>query len=390
MKVYLDNSATTREFDEVRQLIYELSGSSYGNPSSLHSMGLEAEKNLKAARKQVASGFNADESETVFTSCGTESDNMAISGIADSRKRKGKRIISTTVEHPAVLESLKKLEQQGFEIIRIDVDSECMPDMEALEDAINEDTILISVMAVNNEVGSLMPIKEIGELKAKYNAAKGTDIVLHTDAVQGLGKIRLDTKKEYRNVNLITVSAHKIHGPKGIGALYIRNGLKIPALLMGGGQEKGLRSGTENMTGIAGFGLAAEICMNNFDDRVEKMSTLKYRLREGISSEIGDISINSPERSVCSILNVSFLGTRAEVILHDLEQSGIFVSTGSACSSKKSSGSHVLNAMKLDKRKIEGALRLSLSEFTTEDEIDYTVSKLKDAVSRFRRLGSYR
>ena len=392
MKVYLDNSATTREFDEVRKLIYEMSGSAYGNPSSLHSMGLEAEKLLKLARKKVALGWNADEDEVIFTSCGTESDNMALFGIAESRKRKGRRIISTAVEHPAVLEPLCRLEQQGYEIIRVGVDKECRPDMEALKNSINEETILISVMAVNNEIGTLMPIKEIGELKAEYNEGKGTEIVFHTDAVQAFGKLRLDTKKELKNVDLMTSSAHKIHGPKGVGALFIRKGIKLPPLLPGGGQERGLRSGTENMTGISGFGLATELCMRNLEERTAKISAMRDRLREGLSSEIKDIRLNSPEDGICSILNVSFIGTRGEVILHDLETAGIFVSTGSACSSNKSrqSGSHVLNAMKLGKREIEGAIRFSLSEFTSEEETDYTVLKVKEAVERFRRLGSFR
>lgn len=392
MKAYLDNSSTTREFDEVRELIYELSGSAYGNPSSLHSLGVEAEKHLKTGRKKIALGFNAEAEEIILTSCGTEADNMAIFGIAESKRRRGKRIISTAIEHPAVLEPLRKLEQQGFEVIKIGVDAECRLDVGALRSAINEDTILISVMAVNNEVGAIMPIKEIGEIKSAYNASNGTEIIFHTDAVQGFGKLRLDTKKECRNTDLISCSAHKIHGPKGVGALYVRKGIKLPSFLAGGGQERGLRSGTENVTGIAGFGLASELCMMNIDGRIERMTVLRNRLREGISSEIGDIRINSPKDGICSVLNISFLGTRGEVILHDLETSGIFVSTGSACSSNSSlkSGSHVLNAMKLSKKEIEGAIRFSLSEFTTEEEIDYTVSKVKEAVGRFRKLGSFR
>ncbi len=392
MKVYLDNSATTREFDEVRELIYEMTGSFYANPSSLHSMGLEAEKHLKTARKKVALGFNADEEEIFFTSCGTEASNMAIFGVAEAKKRRGRRIISSAVEHPAVLEPLKKLEGLGYDVVRIGADKECRPDMEALRSAINENTILISVMAVNNEVGTIMPIKEIGEMKSAYNAANGTDIVFHTDAVQGLGKLPLDSKGGLRNVDLITGSAHKLHGPKGVGALYVRKGLRLPPLLSGGGQERGLRSGTENVAGISGFGLATELCMLNLNARAEKMTFLRNRLRDGIVSELKDIRINSPEDGICSILNVSFTGARGEVILHELETSGIFVSTGSACSSNKNrkSGSHVLNAMKLSKKEIDGAIRFSLSEFNTAEEIDYTVSKVKEAVERFRRLGSFR
>ena len=272
------------------------------------------------------------------------------------------------------------------------MDKECRIDLEELREALTEDTLLISVMAVNNEVGTIMPLREIGEIKAEFNKAHGTKVLLHTDAVQALGKISLDTKKELRNVDLISASAHKIHGPKGIGALYVRKGVNLMPFMLGGGQEKGMRSGTENVPGIGGFGLACEMAVSNMQERAARMTEVRDYLKNGILQEIPEVKINSPGNGVCSVLNVSFPGTRGEVILHRLEQEGIYVSTGSACSSnhKTSKGSHVLNAMGLKPKEIEGALRFSFSEFNTVEEMDYTLEKLKAAVEGFRRLGSFR
>lgn len=378
MFVYLDNSATTRQYDEVTRQMKEAMDDFYGNPSSLHSLGLASEKKVRAARQNLASALGAKEEEIIFTSGGTESDNMALYGIAQAKKREGKKIITSKVEHPAVLEACKVLEKEGFDVVYVGVDNQCRLDMEELKAAIDEQTILISIMAVNNETGTIMPTADIA--RRKGNA------VFHTDAVQAFGKVDL----KGLGADLITVSAHKIHGPKGIGALYVKKGTKLPALMVGGGQERHLRSGTENVPGIIGFGAACQAAMEEFDARVQKMATVRNYLLDGICDQISDIKVNSPEDGVASVLNISFLGTRGEVLLHTLEQDQIFVSTGSACSSNKKGGSHVLAAMGLTDKEIEGAIRFSFNEFNTIEEMDYVVEKVKGAVQRFRRLGSFR
>lgn len=378
MFVYLDNSATTRQYDEVTRQMKEAMDDFYGNPSSLHSLGLASEKKVRAARQNLASALGVKEEEIIFTSGGTESDNMALYGIAQAKKREGKKIITSKVEHPAVLEACKVLEKEGFDVVYVGVDNQCRLDMEELKAAIDEQTILISIMAVNNETGTIMPTADIA--RRKGNA------VFHTDAVQAFGKVDL----KGLGADLITVSAHKIHGPKGIGALYVKKGTKLPALMVGGGQERHLRSGTENVPGIIGFGAACQAAMEEFDARVQKMATVRNYLLDGICDQISDIKVNSPEDGVASVLNISFLGTRGEVLLHTLEQDQIFVSTGSACSSNKKGGSHVLAAMGLTDKEIEGAIRFSFNEFNTIEEMDYVVEKVKGAVQRFRRLGSFR
>lgn len=394
MLVYLDNSATTRQYDEVTDVMSRAMRENFGNPSSLHSLGLKAEKEVKNARKILAQSLGVEKEEVFFTSCGTESDNTVLMGAAQAKKRRGKKIIVSAVEHPAILEPAKKLEKMGFEVVYVGVDKQCRLNMEALKNAVTDDTILISVMGVNNETGTIMPIEEIARFKEEYNRTHGTDIWLHTDAVQAFGKIPVNLKKEYKGVDFLSASAHKIHGPKGMGLLYAKKGLNLAPFLLGGGQERHMRSGTENTPGIVGFGKAAELAMENFDERMHKMRTARQRLLEQIRAEIKDICVNSPEgEEACpSVLNISFLGTRGEVLLHTLEQDGIFVSTGSACSSNHSSakGSHVLNAMGLAPKEIEGALRFSFSEFNTEEEMNFTADRVKAAVARFRRLGSFR
>jgi cysteine desulfurase len=392
--VYLDNSATTRQYDEVTEAMYKLAKENYGNPSSLHSMGLAAEKAVRQARGSLAKALGAAEDEVYFTSCGTESDNTVLMGAARAKRRTGKKIIVSAVEHPAILEPAKRLEEMGYEVEYIGVDGKCELNLEQLKAAITDETILISVMGVNNETGTIMPIPEIARIKDEYNKAHGTDIWLHSDCVQAFGKIPMSLTGEYRGVDFVSLSAHKIHGPKGMGGLYVRKGRNLPAFMLGGGQEKHMRSGTENTPGIIGFGKAAELASANFGKRIENMRAARAYLLEAIKSEIGDIRINSPEdESACpSVLNVSFLGTRGEVILHTLEQDGIFVSTGSACASNHASqkGSHVLNAMGLSPKEIEGAIRFSFSEFSTIEDMEYAATKVKAAVQRFRRLGSYR
>lgn len=378
MFVYLDNSATTRQYERVTEVMKTSMEENYGNPSSLHKLGLVAEKQMRQSRKTVADSLGAKEDEVFFTSGGTESDNTVLFGIAHARKRAGKKIITTQVEHPAVLESCRLLEQQGFQVEYIGVDDKCRLDMEQLRAAIDSDTILISIMAVNNETGTIMPVSEIA--KIKENA------LLHTDAVQAYGKISL----EHTGADLISVSGHKIHGPKGIGALYVKKGVHLPAYLVGGGQERHMRSGTENVPAILGFGAAVELSRKNWTMRQETMEKARTHLLAGLLDQVPDIKINSPEDGACSVLNVSFLGTRGEVLLHTLEQDDIYVSTGSACSSNKKGRSHVLSAMGLSEKEIEGAIRFSFSEFNTIEEMDYVLEKVKNAVSRFRRLGSFR
>lgn len=390
MLVYLDNSATTKPYQEAVDVMTKVLTEDYGNPSSLHTLGIAAEKYVKSARKSFAASIGASEEEVYFTSCGTEADNMAIMGAAAAKKHQGKKIITTAVEHPAVLEPCRKLEQIGYKVEYIGVDSKCRLDMKQLEAAIDDDTILISVMGVNNETGSIMPIKDIIELKDRYNKEHNTGILMHTDAVQVFGKIPVNVKGEFKGVDMISVSGHKIHGPKGIGGIYVKKGLSLPAFIIGGGQENHMRSGTENTAGIAGFGKAMDIAFDDFDGRVDKMAKAKARLLEAIKSDVKDIIINSPEESAPSVLNISFMGTRGEVLLHTLEQDNIYVSTGSACSSNKKGQSHVLGAMGLKHKEIEGAIRFSFSEFNSEEEMDYVADKVKQAVTRFRKLGSFR
>lgn len=394
MMVYLDNSATTRQYDEVTAVMAEAMRENFGNPSSLHSLGLAAEKALRAARKTLAKATGASEEELFFTSCGTESDNTVLLGAAQSRKRTGKKIIVSAVEHPAILEAAKKLESLGFELEYIGVDRLCRLKLAQLESAISDDTILVSIMGVNNETGTIMPIERIAEIKDEYNRMHGTDIWLHCDAVQAFGKVSTDLKKEYGGVDFLSASAHKIHGPKGMGLLYAKKGRSIAPFMLGGGQERHMRSGTENTPGIIGFGKAAEIANKRFDERTAAMREAREYLLNALQAEIKDIVINSPQDSdACpSVLNVSFMGTRGEVLLHTLEQDGIYVSTGSACSSNHASskGSHVLNAMGLSPKEIEAAIRFSFSEFNTISEMDYVAEKTKAAVQRFRRLGTFR
>ena len=394
MLVYLDNSATTRPYDAVTAAMTEAMKDNFGNPSSLHSLGLQAEKEVKNARKTVAKCFGTGEDEIYFTSCGTESDNTVLMGTAQAKKRRGNKIIVSAVEHPAILEPAKRLESMGYKIDYIGVDRLCRLNLGQLAASLDDETILISVMGVNNETGTIMPIDKIAELKDAYNQKNGTDIWLHCDAVQALGKVSVNVGREYRGVDFVSASAHKIHGPKGMGALYAKKGLNLPPFMLGGGQERHMRSGTENTPGIIGFGKACEIADENFVQRTSAMKEARQYLLDLIKDQIGDIVINSPqdETGCPSVLNVSFLGTRGEVLLHTLEQDGIFVSTGSACSSNHSSskGSHVLNALGLSPKEIEGAIRFSFSEFNTREEMEYVADKLKTAVIRFRKLGSFR
>lgn len=423
--IYLDNSATTRQYDEVTAAMVRAMQEDYGNPSSLYQLGVDAEKAVKAARRHVleaAGWFAASDWDVVFTSGGTEADNMAIFGAAKALRRQGNRIVTTTVEHPAVLECMKQLESEGFEVIRVGVDAQCNPDMDQLEEAIDGRTILVSMMHVNNEVGTVMPVGAVKEIMR----SKGAPGLFHCDAVQSFGKMPLPAEAD-----LISVSGHKIHGPKGSGALLMnRNtagasagsgasgkGVSIPAFIVGGGQESGRRSGTENVPAIIGLGCAAKIAAADgscdmvdtngdglygadADGRYLSMAEIagmRQKLLDGLCSKIEDIEINSPLAAglapgqCCpSVLNLNFKDTRGEVILHTLEQEEICVSTGSACSSNKKGQSHVLEAMGQSSKDIEGAIRFSLGRLNSPDEVDVVVDAVASAVKRFRRLGSFR
>ena len=398
MFVYLDNSATTKQYEAVTEEMLRYMKEDFGNPSSLYSLGITAEKALKGARGLTAASLNAVPQEIFFTSGGTEADNMALYGAAEARKRRGNKIITTQVEHPAVLETCKRLESKGFEVVFLPVDENCVVDASRLKEEIDDQTILISVMHVNNETGAIQPVQEIGRIKEKYNdenREKNTGIIFHTDAVQSYFKLKeaeylAGTGEKGAFADMIAVSGHKIHGPKGVGALYIRDSLTVQPFMTGGGQEKGIRSGTENVAAIAGFGKAVEIDMARGDEMRANMAEMKKYLLGGIRTEIKDIKVNGPEDGCPSVLNVSFEGTRGEVILHTLEEDEIYVSTGSACSSNKDGDSHVLKAMGLDHKTIESALRFSFGGYETKEQLDHCLDKLKAAVSRFRKLGTFR
>ncbi len=379
MFVYLDNSATTRVAPEVVDMMARTMTEDFGNPSSLHRMGLRAEKILGNARSLLAEAIGASEDEIYFTSCGTESNATAIRSGWDSMRRRGVRIITTAVEHSSVLRNIEYLEGLGAKAIYLPVKSDCSLDMETFREALSEDTVLVSVMHANNEVGTMMPISEIaGELR---KVAK--DAIFHTDAVQSFGKADCDSGE--LGVDMMSLSGHKMHASKGVGALYMRRGLHLPALLLGGNQEFGFRSGTENMPAIAGFGEAVRLAERARRERIAHLAGVKGYLRQLILDNIDDVRVNTPEDSLPSILNVSFLGCRGEVLLHSLESEGIYVSTGSACSSK-SRGSHVLAAMGLTQEEMEGALRFSFSEDNSVEQMDYVVEKLKAAVENQRKL----
>ena len=393
--IYLDNSATTRQYDEGTELMYKVAKDNFGNPSSLHTLGFEAGNLLYDARRQVED-LLPPAGLVVFTSGGTESDNMALLSSARKLRRRGNKIITTKVEHPAVLETCKRLKDEGFEVVYLDTDVDGYVEEQAVKAALDENTIIVSVMAVNNEVGTIMPVVHIGRAVRDFNRQHGTEIIFHTDAVQAFGKLAMDDV----DADLISASGHKFHGPKGTGFLYIKKRHHIPPFITGGGQEGGLRSSTENTPGIAGLGLAAEMACNNLTVKISEMGMVNNYLLNGLKTEIKDIMVNGPEelgynmldsgKRCPSVLNISFEGTRGEVLLHTLEQDGIYVSTGSACSSHKTGDSHVLSAMSMTHKEIEGALRFSFSEFNTIEEMDHVIDRVKIAVERFRRLGSFR
>ncbi len=382
MEVYLDNGATTKPRKEVVDIINKSFTEYYGNPSSLHKKGVEIEREIKKARKKIAKALGAEEKEIYFTSGGTESNNLSILGGLEGNKRKGNHVITTRIEHPSILETFKALESKGYDVTYLDVDNKGFVNIEQLHKNLRDNTALVSIMFVNNEVGSIQSIGEISKILSNHPNKP----LFHVDAIQAFGKININVKR--LNINLLSISGHKINGPKGIGALYIKNNTKVKPIIFGGNQELGMRSGTENVHGILGMGVAAELAKLNLSKNIDKMKGLKSRLLKGIKDSIKDVKINSYDNEDFSphILNVSFIGIRGEVLLHTLEQHGIYVSTGSACSSKKKNYSHVLKAMGLSERELEGAIRFSFSPFNTEEEIDYTLDKLSRSVKELRKV----
>lgn len=380
MEAYLDNSATTRCYKEVAEIVAKTMTEDFGNPSAMHLKGVEAENYVKEAAKAIAKTLKVQDKEIYFTSGGTESDNWALIGTALANHRQGKHMITTPFEHSAVSAPLAWLQEQGFEITVIPVDEEGNLDLKKLEEAIREDTILVSTMFVNNEMGAVVPVEEVGRIVHEKNPRT----LYHVDAIQAYGKYKIYPKK--MGIDLLAVSGHKIHGPKGVGFLYINEKAKVQPFILGGGQQKGMRSGTDNVPGIAGLGTAAKMIYQNLDENVEHMRELKlYFAKELETLEQVEINGPKPERGAPHILNVSFLGVRSEVLLHSLEDMGIYVSAGSACSSHKRAGSSSLGALRLTPERKESAIRFSFCETTTKEEIDYTLEALRKLLPMLRR-----
>ena len=379
-EVYLDNSATTRAYYSVGDLVRKVMCEDYGNPSSMHAKGVTAEHYIKEAKETLAKLMKVQDKEIFFTSGGTEGDNLALMGAARANRRRGNHLITSAIEHPAVINTMRHLEEEGYRVTFLPVDRYGRIRLDALKEALCEDTILVSVMYVNNEVGSVQPIAEAASIVKAYNK----DILFHVDAVQGFGKYRIYPRK--LNVDLCTISGHKIHGPKGIGALYVGSHVKIQPIVFGGEQQKNVRSGTENVPGIAGLGLAAKLIYQDLDEKVARMRELKAHFIEGVQ-EIEDITIHGlyDETSAPHIISVGFAGIRSEVLLHALEEKGIYVSSGSACASNHPQISGVLKGIGAGQEYLDATLRFSMSEFTTLEEIDYTLETLYNIVPVLRK-----
>ena len=378
-QVYLDYSATTPVKEDVVKEMLPYYTKFYGNPSSLYDMGLEAKAGIDKARERVAKLINADSREIFFTSCGTEADNWVLEGASDALRRKGNHIITSRIEHHAILHTCEYLEKHGFEITYLDVDSEGFVYPETLEKAIRPETVLISIMMVNNEIGTIQPIKELAAVAKKHG------VLFHTDAVQGLGNVPIDVKD--LEVDFLSMSAHKIYGPKGIGALYMRRGIRISTFMHGGAQESKKRAGTENTAGIVGFGKAAEMAMEGLSEHIRHSTDLRNYFWEKIESSISGVQLNGPkDKRHPGNLNISFDYIEGEAILLLLNGNGISVSTGSACSSKSLAPSHVLDAIGVSITKMNGTIRFTVGDFTTREDIDYVVDVLIKVVERLREL----
>lgn len=380
MEVYLDNSATTRAYESVGDVVRKVMCEDFGNPSSMHKKGVDAEHYIKEAKESLAKLMKVQGKEIFFTSGGTESDNLALIGAARANHRAGKHLITSSIEHPAILNTMHYLEEEGFRVTFLPVDQYGRIKLDALKEALCEETILVSVMYVNNEVGSVQPIEEAASIVKAYNK----NILFHVDAVQGFGKYRIYPKK--MKIDMLSLSGHKIHGPKGVGAIYIDEKVKIKPIVFGGEQQKNVRSGTENVPGIAGLSEAAKEIYKDLDKKVAHMRELKEYFIENVT-KIENTTIHGlyDETSAPHIISVGFAGIRSEVLLHALEDKGIYVSSGSACASNHPQISGVLRGIGAKKEYLDATLRFSMSEFTTREEIDYTLETLYNLVPMLRR-----
>ena len=380
MEAYFDNSATTRVLDSVKDIVVKTRTEDYAIPAAKHSKGMEAEQYIRDARKIIADTMKVQEKEILFTSGGSESNNMALICTAWANQRAGKHIISTAIEHPSVYNPLGVLEELGFEVTILPVDHDGHISLKELEEAIRPDTILVSTMYVNNEVGAVEPVEEI----SRVIKAKNPSALYHVDAIQAYGKYVIRPKKQ--GIDLLSVSSHKIHGPKGVGFLYIRSGVKIKPLIYGGGQQAGMRSGTENVPGVAGFGAAVKEMYTDHAEKIQKLIGLKDYMTDRLG-EIEGTVINSKkgEASAPQIVSVSFEGVRSEVLLHALEDKGIYVSSGSACSSNHPGISGTLKGIGVAQKLLDSTIRISFSIFNTKEEVDYTIDVLKELVPVLRR-----
>ena len=380
MEVYFDNAATTKIIPEVREIMLETMDVEYGNPSSMHIKGVQAENYLRNARNTIAKQLKCESKEIIFTSGGTESNNLALLGLALANKRAGNHIITTGIEHASVYNPVLYLQDLGFRVTFLKVDAKGKVDLQHLRESLDEDTILVSTMAVNNEIGTVEPIEEIAAIIKEYNGEHDKNILYHVDAIQAFGKRILYPKRI--GIDAMSMSGHKIHGPKGSGALFVDSRAKIKPVLYGGGQEKGLRSGTENTAAIAGMGKATEIMYNRIEENNHKMQLVKDALIQG-ATQMEGVTDNSGESP--HIASLSFRGVRSEVLLHALEDKGIYVSAGSACSSNHPAISGVLTAIGLDKDLLESTLRFSFCEYNTVEEAEYTVNVLKELLPMLRK-----
>lgn len=380
MEAYFDNSATTKVLDCVKDAVVDAMCVNYGNAAAKHRKGVEAENLIREAKKAIADTLKVQEKEILFTSGGTESNNTALIGTALANRRAGKHLITTGVEHPSIYNTMSFLEEMGFEVTYLPVDHLGHISLEDLEKAIREDTILVSVMYVNNEVGAVEPIEAISQCIKKKNPKT----LLHVDAIQAYGKYKIRPKKQ--GIDLLSVSGHKIHAPKGVGFLYIRDGVKIRPILFGGGQQKGMRSGTENVPGCVGLGVAAREAYKDFDARIEKLYTLREHLIAGLKP-LGGVTINGSEdrTNAPQIVSASFEGVRSEVLLHALEDKGVYVSSGSACSSNHPGISGTLKGIGVKKELLDSTIRFSLGDLNTEEEVNYAIGVLGELLPVLRR-----
>lgn len=380
MEVYFDNSATTRVLESAADIVVRTMTGDYGNPSSRHQKGVEAERYIKEAANIIAKTLKVQDKEILFTSGGSESNNLALIGAAFANQRMGKHMITTVIEHPSVHRPMQYLEEQGFDVTYLKVDRQGHIDLEELKNSIRKDTILVSIMYVNNETGALEPISEIGSVIKRTNA----NTLFHVDGIQAYGKYNIYPKK--LNIDLMSVSGHKIHGPKGVGFLYIAAGVKLKPLIYGGGQQQGRRSGTENVPGVAGLGEAVRELYKNHDQKTAALYELKDYMIERVS-ELAGVTVNSQKGlfGAPQIVSVSFSGIRSEVLLHALEERGIYVSSGSACSANHQGISSTLKEIGIKQELLESTVRFSFGVFNAKEEIDYTIGVLSELLPVLRR-----